>query len=189
MLRGIYSPFEKLAVMWPLVNTGHVRYLPYNPNDYYVSEARGVGTPDDCWNSWRTNLRKLRKLLWLGKYQTHPVLPDRQHQVSSFDSQTLKNSHGLAWALMNSYLSTWCIPLDSTTYLLTQDQWKQSSKRLSWISLNQNAIAFNSSSSEGVNMSTLILTLSIAILSNLTWFHSNKYEFTPIASSHFQYFI
>jgi hypothetical protein len=63
--------------------------------------------------------------------------------VGNFVSQNTRSSHGFVWALMYDHLSTWCIHLNSTAYLLTQDQMKTDLRRMSWIPLNQNAIAFN----------------------------------------------
>jgi hypothetical protein len=59
----------------------------------------GVGTPDDCQNSQPPELptnqpEKTKEISMLGKYRTRPVLPDQQHQVSSFVSQTLKTYMG-----------------------------------------------------------------------------------------------
>jgi hypothetical protein len=66
---------------------------------------------------------------------------------------------------MNNHLSTWCIPLNSMTYLFTQDQ-NENRVWIAWVDFLQTKChSFQSSSSEGVNMSILIFFLSIAILS------------------------
>ena len=80
-----------------------------------------VGTPDSHWNSRWSNPRTWRILSWMGTYRTRPVsMPDQQNKLALLSLKHSKNSHGLSWALMKHYLSTWCIPLSSTTFLLTQ---------------------------------------------------------------------
>ena len=83
-----------------------------------------------------------------------------------------QTSHRLAWALMNNHLSTWCIPLNSTSYLFTQDQMKTEFEPLDLISFKPNAIA---SDLQQVRVSitlTLIFSLNKAILS--MWLDSKQ---------------
>ena len=130
-LRGIYSPFEKLAVIEPLgiPNTSGISIACIAPTVTKSVALWGVVTPDDCWN-----FRLLELLTFVGTLDE----PNREHQEDSsgwentrhvrycqtqqkqirfFGSQNTQTSHRLAWALMNNYLSTWCIPLNSMANL------------------------------------------------------------------------
>ena len=86
-----------------------------------------------------------------------------------------QNSHGLVWALMNHYLSIWCIPLNSTTFLLTQIQMYNEFKSFELISFNRSCV-FQSSSSEGANTLILIFSLEHSHLEHVTWFHSSNID-------------
>jgi hypothetical protein len=138
---------------------------------------RDVGTPDDCQNlrlpKLPTNQPKNTK-----EVAASQPIPDTSG-ISNCSKASLhlchsftQSSHGLAWALMNNHLSTWCIPLNSTTYLLTQDQMEMEFEPSELISFKSNVIASDLRQVRVLMMLTLIFSLSKAILS--MWFQTTN---------------
>jgi hypothetical protein len=151
-----------IACTAPMVtkSAAHVR----RRNSWWLSELLTPGTLDVCRNSQRMKPRKPEKMLWPGQYRIRPIFGPAAQRVSTWLSLT-QISQGFAWALINNHLSTWCIPLNSTTYLLTQHKMKTEFEALELNSFEPKCHSFKSSTSEGENHVNLILSLSITILS------------------------
>ena len=96
-----------------------------------------------------------------------------------------QTSHRLAWQLMKHYLSTWCIPLNSTAFLVTQIQMKNEFKPFELIFFESMPCLWILHQVRVPTCWLWSFHLSKAILS--TWLDSiHQMWITPNASSHFQ---